>query len=78
MSAAEARLTDETSLSIAVNPMPAINTSMIIDAEMSTEKQVPGRGLLRKISRTLLGEENEESDGKKYVQFAVFQIPVKQ
>jgi hypothetical protein len=57
---------------------PAINTSMIIDAEMNSEKQVPGRGLLRKISRTLLGEENEESDGKKYVQFAVFQIPVKQ
>ena len=57
---------------------PAINTSMIIDAEMNNEKQVPGRGLLRKISRTLLGEENEESDGKKYVQFAVFQIPVKQ
>jgi hypothetical protein len=26
----------------------------------------------------LLGEENEEADGKKYVQFAVFQIPVKQ
>jgi hypothetical protein len=78
MSAAEARLTDEPSLSIAVNPVPAINTSMIIDAEMNTEKQVPGRGLLRKISRTLLGDENEESDGKKYVQFAVFQIPVKQ
>jgi hypothetical protein len=78
MSAAEARLADEPSLSIAVNPVPAINTSMIIDAEMNTEKQVPGRGLLRKISRTLLGEENEESDGKKYVQFAVFQIPVKQ
>jgi hypothetical protein len=57
---------------------PAINTSMIIDAEMNSEKQVAGRGLLRKISRTLLGEENEESDGKKYVQFAVFQIPVKQ
>ena len=57
---------------------PAINTSMIIDAEMNSEKQVPGRGLLRKISRTLLGEENDESDGKKYVQFAVFQIPVKQ
>jgi hypothetical protein len=34
--------------------------------------------LLRKISRTLLGEEKEEGDGKKYVQFAVFQIPVKQ
>lgn len=57
---------------------PAINTSMIIDAEMNSEKQVLGRGLLRKISRTLLGEENEDSDGRKYVQFAVFQIPVKQ
>jgi hypothetical protein len=57
---------------------PAINTSMIIDAEMNSEKQVAGRGLLRKISRTLLGEENEDSDGKKYVQFSVFQIPVKQ
>lgn len=78
MSAAEARMTSEPSVSIAANPVPAINTSMIIDAEMNTEKQVPGRGLLRKISRTLLGEENEESDGKKYVQFAVFQIPVKQ
>lgn len=78
MSAAEARMTSEPSLSVAANPTPAINTSMIIDAEMNTEKQVPGRGLLRKISRTLLGDENEESDGKKYVQFAVFQIPVKQ
>ena len=77
-SAAEARMTSEPSVLIAANPAPAINTSMIIDAEMNTEKQVPGRGLLRKISRTLLGEENEESDGKKYVQFAVFQIPVKQ
>ena len=26
---------------------------------MNNEKQVPGRGLLRKISRTLLCEENE-------------------
>lgn len=78
MSAAEARMTTEPSVSIAANPMPAINTSMIIDAELNSEKQVPGRGLLRKISRTLMGEEDEESDGKKYVQFAVFQIPVKQ
>lgn len=78
MSAAEARMINEPSISVAANPTPAINTSMIIDAEMNTEKQVPGRGLLRKISRTLLGDENEESDGKKYVQFAVFQIPVKQ
>jgi hypothetical protein len=78
MSAAEARMTSEPSVLIAANPMPAINTSMIIDAEMNSEKQVPGRGLLRKISRTLMGEEDEESDGKKYVQFAVFQIPVKQ
>ena len=78
MSAAEARMTSEPSLSIVANPMLSINTSMIIDAEMNTEKQVPARGLLRKISRTLLGEEKEESDGKKYVQFAVFQIPVKQ
>ena len=78
MSAAEVRMTSEPSLSIVANPMLSINTSMIIDAEMNTEKQVPARGLLRKISRTLLGEEKEESDGKKYVQFAVFQIPVKQ
>lgn len=78
MSAAEARMTSEPSLSIAANPIPVINTSMIIDAEMNTEKQVPARGLLRKISRTLLGDEKEESDGRKYVQFAVFQIPVKQ
>jgi len=78
MSAAEARMTSEPSVLIAAHPMPAINTSMIIDAEMNSEKQVPGRGLLRKISRTLMGEEDEESDGKKYVQFAVFQIPVKQ
>jgi hypothetical protein len=78
MSAAEGRMTSEPSLSIVANPMLSINTSMIIDAEMNTEKQVPARGLLRKISRTLLGEEKEESDGRKYVQFAVFQIPVKQ
>ena len=78
MSAAEARMNSEPTLSIAANPIPVINTSMIIDAEMNTEKQVPARGLLRKISRTLLGDEKEESDGRKYVQFAVFQIPVKQ
>jgi hypothetical protein len=78
ISAAEARMISEPSLSIAANPIPVINTSMIIDAEMNTEKQVPARGLLRKISRTLLGDEKEESDGRKYVQFAVFQIPVKQ
>jgi hypothetical protein len=78
ISAAEARMTSEPSLSIAANPIPVINTSMIIDAEMNSEKQVPARGLFRKISRTLLGDEKEESDGIKYVQFAVFQIPVKQ
>jgi len=55
----------------------AINTSVLIDSELNDEKQLPVRGLLRKISRTLL-HDNQEEDGQKFVQFAVFQIPVKQ
>jgi hypothetical protein len=51
---------------------------MLIEAEMDTEKQLPVRGLLRKISRTLLGERKEEGDGQKYIQLAVFSIPVQQ
>lgn len=78
IAAAELRINNVSSTVMPANVSPAINTSMIIDAEMNTEKQVPARGLLRKISRTFLGGEREESDGKKYVQFAVFQIPVKQ
>ena len=78
IAAAEARMNKITSVVVPANSAPAINTAMLIDAELNDEPQVPVRGLLRKISRTLLGEEKEEGDGKKYVQFAVFQIPVKQ
>ena len=78
IAAAEARMNKTTSIPVPSTPSVAINTAMLIDAEMDDEPQVPVRGLLRKISRTFLGEEKEEGDGKKYVQFAVFQIPVKQ
>lgn len=78
IAAAEARMNKTTAIVVPTNTANAINTAMLIDAEMDDEPQVPVRGLLRKISRTLLGEEKEEGDGKKYVQFAVFQIPVKQ
>jgi hypothetical protein len=61
---------------VPVNTAPAINTAMLIEAEMDTEKQVPVRGILRKISRTLLGERKEEDDSQKYIQLAVFSIPV--
>ncbi|MEY4728836.1 MAG: hypothetical protein RLZZ390_1360 [Bacteroidota bacterium] len=53
-----------------------INTALLIEAEMDSEKQVRGRGILRKISRTLLGERKEEDDNQKYIQLAVFSIPV--
>lgn len=78
IAAAEARMNKISSIVVSNTAPPAINTAILIDAEINNEPQVPVRGLLRKISRTLLGDENEESDGKKYVQFAVFQIPVKQ
>jgi type IV secretory pathway ATPase VirB11/archaellum biosynthesis ATPase len=78
LQAAQARMNEISSTATPVYTSSPINTALLIEAAMDSEKQVPSRGLLRKISRTLLGEENEESDGKKYVQFAVFQIPVKQ
>ena len=78
IAAAEARMNKTTAIVVPTNTPNVINTAMLIDAEMDDEPQVPVRGLLRKISRTLLGEEKEEGDGKKYVQFALFQIPVKQ
>jgi len=58
------------------NTAPVINTAILIEAEMDTEKQVPVRGLLRKLSRTLLRERKEEDDNQKYIQLAVFSIPV--
>lgn len=78
IAAAEARMNKTTSIVVPSAPAAAINTAMLIDAEMNDEPQVPVRGLLRKISRTLLGEEKEDTHEKKFVQFAVFQIPVKQ
>lgn len=78
IAAAEARMNKTTAIVVPSAPAAAINTAMLIDAEMNDEPQVPVRGLLRKISRTLLGEEKEDTDEKKFVQFAVFQIPVKQ
>ena len=76
LQAAQARMNEAPSIAATVYTPPAINTAMLIEAEMDTEKQVPGRGLLRKISRTLLGERKEEDDNQKYIQFAVFSIPV--
>lgn len=74
--AAQARINETPSTASTQYTPPAINTTMLIEAEMDTEKQVPGRGLLRKISRTLLGERKEEDDNQKYIQLAVFSIPV--
>lgn len=74
LSAAESRIAKTMPV---VATAPAINTSVLIDSELNDEKQLPVRGLLRKISRTLL-HDNQEEDGQKFVQFAVFQIPVKQ
>jgi len=76
--AAQLRMSEVPSAVVPVNTAPAINTAMLIEAEMDTEKQLPVRGLLRKISRTLLGERKEEGDGQKYIQLAVFSIPVQQ
>jgi hypothetical protein len=74
LSAAESRIAKVMPV---VATAPAINTSVLIDSELNDEKQLPVRGLLRKISRTLL-HDNQEEEGQKFVQFAVFQIPVKQ
>ena len=76
--AAQVRMSEVPSAVVPVNTAPAINTAMLIEAEMDTEKQLPVRGLFRKISRTLLGERKEEGDGQKYIQLAVFSIPVQQ
>lgn len=43
--------------------------------EPSKSKKSPLRGLLRKITRTVLNE-NEENDGRNYVHVASFSIPV--
>ena len=74
LSAAESRIAKAMPV---VATAPAINTSALIDSELNDGKQLPVRGLLRKISRTLL-HDNQEEEGQKFVQFAVFQIPVKQ
>jgi hypothetical protein len=74
--AAQARINETPSTAVSVYTAPPINTALLIEAEMDSEKQVRGRGILRKISRTLLGERKEEDDNQKYIQFAVFSIPV--
>lgn len=75
--AAQARINETRSTAVTVYTAPPINTALLIEAEMDSEKQVRGRGILRKISRTLLGERKEEDDNQKYIQLAVFSIPVK-
>jgi hypothetical protein len=76
--AAEARMNKKSSVALPINTAMPINTAALIEAEMDSEKQLPVRGLLRKISRTLLGERREENEDQKYVQLAVFSIPVQQ
>ncbi|MFM1794549.1 MAG: hypothetical protein RL642_934 [Bacteroidota bacterium] len=76
--AAEARSNKTAVVDLPVNTALPINTAAIIEAELDSEKQLPVRGFLRKISRTLLGERREENGDQKYVQFAVFSIPVQQ
>jgi hypothetical protein len=79
--AAQARMNAAVSNALVSNEAPAsiapaINTAMLIEAELDNEKQVPVRGFLRKLSRTLLGERKEEDDNLKYIQLAGFSIPV--
>jgi hypothetical protein len=74
--AAQARINETLSTAVPVYTAPPINAALLIEAEMDSEKQVRGRGILRKISRTFLGERKEEDDNQKYIQFAVFSIPV--
>ena len=74
--AAQARINETPSTATPVYTASPINTALLIEAEMDSEKQVRGRGILRKISRTLLGERKEEDDNQKYIQLAVFSIPV--
>ncbi|MEY3375727.1 MAG: hypothetical protein RL463_31 [Bacteroidota bacterium] len=74
--AAQARINETPSTATPVYTSSPINTALLIEAEMDSEKQVRGRGILRKISRTLLGERKEEDDNQKYIQLAVFSIPV--
>jgi hypothetical protein len=74
--AAQTRINETPSTAVSVYTAPPINTALLIEAEMDSEKQVRGRGILRKISRTLLGERKEEDDNQKYIQLAVFSIPV--
>jgi hypothetical protein len=74
--AAQARINEIPSTAVPVYNAHPINTALLIEAEMDSEKQVRGRGILRKISRTLLGERKEEDDNQKYIQLAVFSIPV--
>lgn len=74
--AAQARINETPSTAVPVYTAHPINTALLIEAEMDSEKQVRGRGILRKISRTLLGERKEEDDNQKYIQLAVFSIPV--
>ena len=74
--AAQARINETPSTAVPVYPAHPINTALLIEAEMDSEKQVRSRGLIRKISRTLLGERKEEGDNQKYIQLAVFSIPV--
>jgi hypothetical protein len=76
LQAAQTRLNESPSTAIPVYTASPINTALLIEAEMDSEKQVRGRGILRKISRTLLGERKEEDDNQKYIQLAVFSIPV--
>ena len=74
--AAQARINETPSTATPIYTASPINTALLIEAEMDSEKQVRGRGILRKISRTLLGERKEEDDNQKYIQLAVFSIPV--
>ena len=76
LQAAQARINETSSTATPVYTSSPINTALLIEAEMDSEKQVRGRGILRKISRTLLGERKEEDDNQKYIQLAVFSIPV--
>lgn len=69
--AASERISTETP-ALAMN---AEQTTAQLYEEPARSKKSPLRGLLRKITRTVLNE-NEENDGRNYVHVASFTIPV--
>jgi hypothetical protein len=54
---------------------PSINTELIINASLKSENRISLRGLVRRITRRVL-KEDDESDQNRRIQVASFAIPV--